>query len=373
MKMRNRKNIIILTLLTFILIISNRIFSQENYNQNLSVNLIDKDLNFPILKILKIPEIFLKNSINVYYVNNDISYFRDEDINIYSNLTNKNGLDYAFLTIYSKNNENQDLKITCQIPKVNEFRFVNSKSMKDVFDFVIQTRENNTNEIILNKIRNGNNIIDFDVSYYDDRDGTHIKEYDITVKNESLYDQNFWRTSTEIVLLNGIGMANYWMTKEENIEDWEYQPNKSGFKKKITDGWSFDTNSFRTNTVGHTYAGMMYYQTARSNGYGYLFSTLWTFAGSLLWEYAGEFREQVSINDMIFTTTGGVLIGEAFRQCSIYLENRIGKSILGGILVFVIDPMRIINRKIDQYLVSNFKVNIQFLHPTHIAFKKIPR
>ena len=76
---------------------------------------------------------------------------------------------------------------------------------------------------------------------------------------------------------------------------------------------------------------------------------------------------------MIFTTTGGVLLGEVFRQCSIYLETRFDNSILGNILVFVVDPMRIINRKIDQYSISNFKVKIQFLHPGQIAFEKISK
>ena len=65
----------------------------------------------------------------------------------------------------------------------------------------------------------------------------------------------------------------------------------------------------------------MYLGFARSAGLGYWESLGYTFAGSALWEIAGE-TTPPSINDQITTGIGGAFLGEAlFRMASLMLEH----------------------------------------------------
>ncbi len=180
----------------------------------------------------------------------------------------------------------------------------------------------------------------------------------------------FWRTLGEITFINGIGVANYWINKNANIEDWRYKPNFKDAKRKILDGWYFDQNAFRTNTLYHFYGGALYYQTGRSNGYGIPASVIWACTGSFIWEYIGEFREQVSANDMIYTTMGGALLGEAFRTTSIYLEAKMPPGIISYFLVILLDPMRILNRAVDRCLYKDININVNFMNPADIIVQQ---
>jgi hypothetical protein len=138
-------------------------------------------------------------------------------------------------------------------------------------------------------------------------------------------------------------------------------------KNKFMDGWSLDTNNFRTNTIYHMYAGALYYQTARSNGYGFFASTAFSFMGSLFWEYLGEWREQVSTNDMIFTPFAGSLMGEGFTQIALFAQEEIESPFLRYPLVLILDPMRIVNNYLDSLMDGDFRVHIHFTGPAQIA------
>lgn len=154
---------------------------------------------------------------------------------------------------------------------------------------------------------------------------------------------NARRALGQITLVNGIGMGNYFAREGANRVDWEYQPTARDFGRKITDGWSLDTNTFGVNFLGHTYSGVFYYQVGRSNGYSPLGSFLVAFGGSLMWEYAGEYRERVSLNDMVVTPVGGTLFGEVFHQFSLAAEHSGLPRAARGALAFVLDPFRVIN------------------------------
>lgn len=86
-------------------------------------------------------------------------------------------------------------------------------------------------------------------------------------------------------------------------------------------GFNWDPNTFQTNQFGHPYHGNLYFNAGRTNGYTYWQSGMWAFAGSLLWEMAGE-TYPGAINDWVSTAIGGMAIGEStFRLASLMRDN----------------------------------------------------
>src|SRR6185369_5474005 len=101
----------------------------------------------------------------------------------------------------------------------------------------------------------------------------------------------------------------------------DYKSNLSTIRRNVSSSWTVDHDPFRTNQLGHPYAGSMYHTFARSLGLDYWESFAYTFAGSALWEIAGE-RTPPSRNDQISTGIGGTFLGEAlFRLSSLMLEH----------------------------------------------------
>jgi Domain of unknown function (DUF3943) len=84
--------------------------------------------------------------------------------------------------------------------------------------------------------------------------------------------------------------------------------------------WVLDSDPFSTNQFLHPYQGASYYGLARSAGLNYWESLGYTFAGSMLWEIAGE-TTLPSRNDQIATGIGGTFLGEPlFRIANLVLE-----------------------------------------------------
>jgi hypothetical protein len=101
----------------------------------------------------------------------------------------------------------------------------------------------------------------------------------------------------------------------------DYASNWSSIRRNLRSGWNVDRDPFTTNQLGHPYQGSMYFGFARSAGLGFWESFGYTFAGSALWEIAGE-RTPPSKNDQINTGIGGVFLGETlFRMASLVLEH----------------------------------------------------
>lgn len=101
----------------------------------------------------------------------------------------------------------------------------------------------------------------------------------------------------------------------------DYKSNLSSIGDNLGSSWGVDRDPFRTNQLGHPYAGAMYHTFARSLGLNYWESLAYTFAGSALWEIAGEVTPP-SINDQINTGIGGTFLGEAlFRLSNLMLEH----------------------------------------------------
>jgi len=124
-------------------------------------------------------------------------------------------------------------------------------------------------------------------------------------------------------------------------------PVSIGEKLRFAPGsWYFDADELAVNFAGHPTAGTFYYMVARSNRVSIPEAFLWAFGTSTLWELI-EFKEPVSINDMVVTPVAGLAIGEAFTQLSGWFD-RYSDDTLSKALAWIFDPMKKLHDWIDK-------------------------
>ncbi|HWG72207.1 MAG TPA: DUF3943 domain-containing protein [Steroidobacteraceae bacterium] len=100
-----------------------------------------------------------------------------------------------------------------------------------------------------------------------------------------------------------------------------YESPISNFRANTHHKWVVDNDAFSTNQFLHPYQGAFYQGLARSSGLNFWESSGYTFAGSLLWEMAGE-TTRPSINDQVASGISGSFLGEPlFRMASLLLED----------------------------------------------------
>ncbi|MGE5320167.1 MAG: DUF3943 domain-containing protein [Hyphomicrobiaceae bacterium] len=101
----------------------------------------------------------------------------------------------------------------------------------------------------------------------------------------------------------------------------DYEVTADSIRRNLRSSWGTDKDPFQINQLGHPYQGAMYHGFARSAGFDYWQSLGYTFAGSALWEIAGE-NTRPSRNDQIASGIGGSFLGEAlFRMSNLVLEH----------------------------------------------------
>ena len=106
----------------------------------------------------------------------------------------------------------------------------------------------------------------------------------------------------------------------------EYDSNLSSIRRNLRRGWVYDNDPYTVNQLGHPYGGSMYHGFARSTGLSFWEGLAYTFAGSAVWEIAGE-TTPPSKNDQITTGIGGAFLGEAlYRMANLVLEQGGGLS-----------------------------------------------
>ena len=99
-----------------------------------------------------------------------------------------------------------------------------------------------------------------------------------------------------------------------------YEVTAASIRRNLRGPWVVDDDPFEINQFLHPYQGAMYHGIARSNGLGYWPSVAYTFAGSALWEIAGE-TTPPSRNDQIASGIAGSFLGEPlFRISRLLLE-----------------------------------------------------
>jgi hypothetical protein len=106
----------------------------------------------------------------------------------------------------------------------------------------------------------------------------------------------------------------------------DYAVSMGSIRRNLRGPWVTDNDPYTINQFGHPYQGSVYHGLARSAGLSYWESLGYTFAGSAVWEIAGE-TTPPSKNDQISTGIGGTFLGESlFRMAHLVLANGGGLS-----------------------------------------------
>jgi len=188
--------------------------------------------------------------------------------------------------------------------------------------------------------------------------GIHFPRFLFPDKHRLSKQPNLKKMRLSRAVLTGLGhflyaTSSYWIRQDVMKEDWEYQLTWQDQKKRylFIDGMRFDSNTFSFNWT-HSGAGSMYYNYARGNRMNPFGSLLYTIGASYFWEFVVEFKEVVSLNDMIGTPIGGFSIGESLFQLGRHFRSRKG-TFLNKIMRFVSNPMISINDWLDRKRTPN--------------------
>jgi hypothetical protein len=125
----------------------------------------------------------------------------------------------------------------------------------------------------------------------------------------------------------------------------DYLVTLDSIRTNLHSAWATDKDPFQTNQLGHPVAGALYLGFARSSGLDYWQSAGYAFAGSAVWEIAGE-QTRPSRNDQIASGIGGTFLGEAlFRMSNLVLEQGGGlPRFWREVAAAAIDPSAAFNR-----------------------------
>lgn len=111
-------------------------------------------------------------------------------------------------------------------------------------------------------------------------------------------------------------MIYYWSNTSLQREDWELHWDWPSWVTKLTSlrAFALDTGYWDANAIRHPIAGALAYQVARASGLGPASSTLVDLLSAATWEYVVEFKERVSVNDLVTNSLAGFLLGEPLLQ-----------------------------------------------------------
>ena len=127
------------------------------------------------------------------------------------------------------------------------------------------------------------------------------------VEEKPVPEKHYLRTAIEEALALAGGTTWYWIDKERQVADWDFP---SWSERLTLDVIRYDNNPFHVNFAWHAGNGASFHLIGRVNGL-----SLWESVGagvltSLAWEYTLEYREKVSLNDLLFTSGAGIPLGE---------------------------------------------------------------
>lgn len=128
-------------------------------------------------------------------------------------------------------------------------------------------------------------------------------------------ERHWGRAVIEEILTLALGAVWYWSSRDLNSVDWDIDADIGSIARRFTSTSyiRFDTNRFFVNQ-GHVLAGAMYYGWARANDLRLLPSLLYAVLTSAAWEYLLEFREYISLNDLVTSPYGGQAVGEVLYK-----------------------------------------------------------
>jgi len=176
-------------------------------------------------------------------------------------------------------------------------------------------------------------------------DTTVQNKYGDLLDDDSLYNKRYpcWKPALGVLGINAfvLSLDRYYLKY-----DYSTSVSMDSWNHNLKTGWAWDSDRFGINFGGHPYTGALYFNAARSNGYGYFGSIPFAIEGSLMWEYFGE-NTLPSYTDLANTTVNGAFLGEIlYRISSNILDDRTKgtQRVLREITAGIIDPMRGVNR-----------------------------
>ena len=125
-----------------------------------------------------------------------------------------------------------------------------------------------------------------------------------------------------------------------------------------------DKDNWVLNWMAHPYSGGIYYISARSSGFTWFESFLYSaFMSTFFWEYGIEaFAEIPSVQDLIITPVIGSMIGEGlfYTKKNIIRHNRkvLKSKILGTTTLLLIDPFNTLLDGLGYKERPNTQVNV---------------
>jgi hypothetical protein len=155
-------------------------------------------------------------------------------------------------------------------------------------------------------------------------------------------DRRFWLATGELL---GLEVVSWGFNRY--AANWDYaRISWETVHDNLRAGFTFDNDKFLTNQLGHAFGGSYYFNAPRSNGFTFLESALFTAAGSAIWEITAE-SQGPSLNDLVNTTLGGAVFGEAcYRLSQMILDDRVrgGARVAREALAGLINPAQLLTR-----------------------------
>jgi hypothetical protein len=162
--------------------------------------------------------------------------------------------------------------------------------------------------------------------------------------NEEL-EAHHGRSLLELTAGLALGATGYWLLMDRNVADWDNPRPQQRFDGSA---WRFDNNTLAMNFLGHPFSGGIAHSFARGNHHGVWVSFAYASLTSFLWEFVLEFKEKVSVNDLLATSTAGLPIGEFLYKLGLYLDTAENPGTGSEIARWVLGTGVTLDRKLDQ-------------------------
>ena len=144
----------------------------------------------------------------------------------------------------------------------------------------------------------------------------------------------------------------------ESISNWSEEQKET---YSLADWWenvrnpTWDDDQFWLNYIAHPYWGAAYYVRARERGFDEQASFWYSVAMSTAFEFGAEaLFEQPSIQDIIVTPVGGVIVGEYFMRVRARVAERVTPgepmAFRDRAILWLTDPIGAINRQVQSWL-----------------------
>lgn len=122
-------------------------------------------------------------------------------------------------------------------------------------------------------------------------------------------------------------------------------PFKRWYRNIFVRNPEWDHDKWYFNYLLHPYAGAVYFMSARSQGFNFYQSLLYSFCVSTIgWEFGIEaFMERPSYQDLFITPVIGSVFGEMFYKVKRHIVSHdyrlAGSPVLGNVVAFLVDPV----------------------------------